>query len=274
MRTYVIGSRELENLNTFNELFSKLPIPDYYILGGGEEGVDAFAEIFCRKNKISYKILYPDFKNDGKGAVFKRNIRAIEESTDIVAFHNLDSKGTFITCSKAMYKKKNLKVVYFEMPSEIRSNDIVGFYDENAWLSNLWPTSPLSNEKLFGDLKFHSVENAYQASKFIGDEETCGIISEMTPIEARIFGNENKPITESWPARSNDSMLYWLKQKFECPFLNKKLDLTGNFGIYNACNIPSEKFECDLNKRGQNILGKMLEKIRQENRINKNQTYC
>lgn len=120
----------------------------------------------------------------------------------------------------------------------------------------------------YNGLKFHTVENAYQAAK-------CGNIKDMykftsiPPEQAKKLGRKIT-MRDDWNEVKLDIMKELLSQKFACPSLAEQLIATGDSYIaednywhdnyWGICNCPNciDKFSFDE----QNHLGKLLMEIR------------
>jgi hypothetical protein len=107
MKVAVIGSRSFDNYNKVVETLSKIKITE--IVSGGAKGADSLGERYANENNIPTKIFLPDWEKYGKTAGFKRNTEIIENAELVVAFWDMESKGTKDSISKA--EKLNKKVL-------------------------------------------------------------------------------------------------------------------------------------------------------------------
>lgn len=99
----IVGSRGFTDyqkmikcLKPYKKLITK-------VVSGGAKGADSLARTYAAENKIPYIEFEADWDTDGKQAGFIRNTRIVKASDVIVAFWDLESKGTAHTlkCAKA-----------------------------------------------------------------------------------------------------------------------------------------------------------------------------
>jgi len=140
--------------------------------------------------------------------------------------------------------------------------EIKGFFGEYRFLSNFWPA------KVFLDgIEYTSVELAYQASKWKSEDreyfKTC------TELESIDYNRTNKPngyIDEIWNIKKNEIMFDLLKQKFDKdlnPKNYEKLKETGDKYLEEMNWWGDVYWGKDKDGNGQNMLGVMLMKIRE-----------
>lgn len=138
---------------------------------------------------------------------------------------------------------------------------ITSFQGKNRFLSNFWPA-----KIVVGDIKFSSVETAYQASKALhrSDREA---ISKMTPGQAKRAGRKVTLVTD-WERIKVNVMHNLNTQKYQDPELARMLLAT-----YPALLIEGNTWgdtfwgattQNDKGPYGQNHLGQILMKIRAE----------
>jgi len=140
---------------------------------------------------------------------------------------------------------------------------ITSFQGEYRFLSNFWPCEkPIFIPKDIGHA-FNTVENAYQASKFMSNEIRDRFVS-ITPQWAKRLAR-TFPIRSDWEFRKLEFMEDMLRQKFSLgtKLLQQLLD-TGTQELIEG-NTWKDTFwgQCPLGK-GENHLGKLLMKIRNE----------
>lgn len=134
---------------------------------------------------------------------------------------------------------------------------ITSFRGEHAFLSNF----TYCNVEFEG-LTYPSTEHAFQAAKTLNEQERKDIQQLKTPAESKAAGKKIK-LRADWETVKFDVMEDLLRKKFNQPKFAEKLLATldeelveGNwwgdtvFGVYNGV--------------GQNMLGKLLMKIRKE----------
>ena len=141
---------------------------------------------------------------------------------------------------------------------------MINYFDgEFDFLSNFYPSMITD-----GEIWFPTVEHYYQAAKAKNKEDYKAIAAAPTPGKAKKLGREAEMRTD-WEEVKDDIMLEALRQKFNHKLLKEKLLATGEEGLeegnYWHDNIWGKCYcvECQ-NTVGQNKLGKMLMKIREE----------
>lgn len=145
-------------------------------------------------------------------------------------------------------------------------DDIVRFYGENRWLSNFWKCeAPIF---LPGDSKeYPTVEHAYQAAKTFNTTHRAAIAAGDAAFAKRFFKTRKEAIRPDWNQVKLLIMELCLRQKFAVGTeLAKKLDATGNCNIIEGNEWHDVYWgQCPLGT-GENHLGKLLMKIRDDNR--------
>ena len=131
------------------------------------------------------------------------------------------------------------------------------FQQEYRFLSNFWPV----NVQLQG-LWFPTVEHAYQAAKTLDIKEREAISYLSTPGEAKRAGRR-LPMRADWDEIKLSVMEDLIRQKFQSPSIRTKLLETGNAKLEEG-NYWKDRFWGVYNGRGENHLGKILMKIRNE----------
>lgn len=123
------------------------------------------------------------------------------------------------------------------------------------FLSNFYPITV--NE-------FPSVEHFYQASKFLDPEIREQIKAAKTSGDAKRIAEENRTkVREGWDDLKETIMWSALVKKFKDRELARKLLDTHDHEIVRE-NDWDDTFWGTVNGEGDNILGKMLMKIREE----------
>jgi ribA/ribD-fused uncharacterized protein len=139
---------------------------------------------------------------------------------------------------------------------------IHGFFGPFRFLSNFWPALVSYEGR-----EYPSVENAYQAAKFMESEREE--FQSCTPKEAK-KGSIDRPMcysTEAWYAMRSGIMQHLLKQKFDekrNPSLFLLLKETGQKHLEET-NWWDDTFWGVCEGLGENTLGNMLMQIRDEN---------
>ena len=146
------------------------------------------------------------------------------------------------------------------------------FFGEYRWLSNF------ENCKIpYDGYIYHSVQCAYQAQKFKGtklqEQRMKSIFTKIESNEAKILGNMVN-LREDWEEVRDGIMEQLLRIKFEDPYYKQMLLDTGNEELvegtkwhdlhFGRCNCPIH------NGEGDNVLGNLLMKLREEYRNEQN----
>ena len=137
------------------------------------------------------------------------------------------------------------------------------FENEYAFLSNFYPSPVQEN-----GVTYPTIEHYFQAQKTTVPFERAAIVNAATPGQAK---REGRRITlrKDWERVKDDVMLQGLRLKFALPELAEKLIATGDAeliegttwhdNIWGNCSCP----QCE-DIPGQNKLGKLLMKVREE----------
>ena len=140
------------------------------------------------------------------------------------------------------------------------------FSGDYRFLSNFW----LCRIE-FNKYKFASVEHAYQAAKSPHKEHWAmfSISGSVTkPSEAKRLGRQLR-LRDDWETVKIAIMKQLLEQKFPAErnhHLSKMLDATNNHLLVEG-NTWGDKFWGKCDGEGRNVLGKLLMKIREKNRL-------
>jgi len=104
MKIAVVGSR-----NSHVNIEKYMPKNVNLIISGGASGIDNLAESYAQKHDIPILIISPDYKKYGKLAPLKRNEEIVDKADIVIAFWDMQSKGTEHVINYA--KSKNKKVI-------------------------------------------------------------------------------------------------------------------------------------------------------------------
>jgi len=130
------------------------------------------------------------------------------------------------------------------------------------FLSNFYPVKV----ELDG-VKYPTVEHAYQAAKTNSKPHRRMIERATTPAQAKRIG-KTVPLRKDWNERRIEVMTKLIRRKFNRDELKEKLIRTGNARLVEGNNW-NDTFWGICRNVGQNNLGKILMKIRQELKTNK-----
>lgn len=136
---------------------------------------------------------------------------------------------------------------------------ISGFFGEYRFLSNFYP---LENGVFLSELCFPSVENAYQAAKWPERERTQFV--NISSGESKKLGKQAPNFNGAkWNKKKYDIMAELVRQKFSNnQILKQKLLLTDGFILEERNSWGDRWWGVDENGNGENNLGKILMKVR------------
>jgi hypothetical protein len=112
MKLAVIGSRDFENMDMFNEILLKHKDELTLIISGGSKGADAMAERWAKENGIETLIFLPNWSEYGRSAGVMRNHDIIKNCDLCIAFWDGKSKGTASGIRLCKKYNKRCKVYY------------------------------------------------------------------------------------------------------------------------------------------------------------------
>ncbi len=133
------------------------------------------------------------------------------------------------------------------------------FRGEYGFLSN-FSTAVITMDD---GITYPTTEHAFQAYKTLDLEERKRIAALATPTESKAAGRTIKGFRKDWSKVSISVMEQCLRKKFALPHLRAKLLATGDQELIEG-NTWGDKFWGVCDGEGQNNLGKLLMKIRQE----------
>ena len=107
MKLLIAGSRSITDFDLAKYIDEDVDV----LLSGGAKGIDALAEEFADKNRLSKIILRPKYKIYGKGAPIKRNEELVKMADKILAVWDGKSKGTEHTIELAKKLDKDIKIL-------------------------------------------------------------------------------------------------------------------------------------------------------------------
>ena len=138
--------------------------------------------------------------------------------------------------------------------------NITEFKNENRWLSNMW-----SCRIQFDGHVYSSVEHAYVAAKTLDVGERHKIRYTIQPQTAKKYGR-SLVLRDNWDTLKLVYMEQFLNQKFDpSTKLGQKLLKTGDVLLVEG-NHWNDTFWGVCRGKGDNHLGKLLMKIRDQNR--------
>lgn len=135
--------------------------------------------------------------------------------------------------------------------------EIRTFKNKNAFLSNFYPVFVY-----YEGMRFPSVEHAFQAAKTNDLKIRKLFMIAPTAKDAKRFGRKVK-LRDNWDSVKVDVMEMLLRQKFANPTLREQLLNTKDSMLIEG-NNHGDTFWGVCKGSGQNYLGRLLMKIRQE----------
>lgn len=135
--------------------------------------------------------------------------------------------------------------------------EIRTFKNKNAFLSNFYPVFVY-----YEGMRFPSVEHAFQAAKTNDLETRKLFMIAPTAKDAKRFGRQVK-LRKDWDSVKVNVMEMLLRQKFARPALREQL-LNTKDSILIEGNNHGDTFWGVCKGTGENYLGRLLMKIRQE----------
>jgi len=142
-------------------------------------------------------------------------------------------------------------------------NDFIGFYTREFYCLDNFSAF----EIVYNGVKYKTIEHAYQSLKFskIMPKVAAEIINSSSPYEAKKIADKYAEHVElSWHDTKVDLMEKLLRAKLEQhPFVQKKLLETEDYLICEDSPID-EFWGIGKNKKGQNVMGKLWMKLREE----------
>ena len=131
------------------------------------------------------------------------------------------------------------------------------FFGEYRFLSNFYPC-----KIVLDNIEFPSVEHAYVASKSLDENFRREVASIAKPGDVKKIGKKVK-LREDWESVKLFIMEYLVRQKFSNDPLKTKLIYTYPRELIEG-NTWGDTFWGQCNGVGQNHLGKILMKVREE----------
>lgn len=114
MRVLIVGSRSITKF----DLSDFIPSDVELIITGGADGVEALAEKYAAKHRISKLIMYPQYKKFGKYAPVKRNELMVDIADKVIVIWDGSSKGAYYTLKYAERTKKEIVAVRYSDENE------------------------------------------------------------------------------------------------------------------------------------------------------------
>ncbi|MBQ8907279.1 MAG: hypothetical protein IJY71_01670 [Clostridia bacterium] len=107
MKLLIVGSRSIKDF----DLEGYVPEETTMIISGGANGVDAIAETYADKKRLSKLILRPRYDLYGRAAPLKRNEEMVELCDMVLVVWDGTSKGTRHTIQYAEKVGKKLRLL-------------------------------------------------------------------------------------------------------------------------------------------------------------------
>ena len=107
MKLFVAGSRSISDF----DIEPYIPENVDRIICGGAYGVDALAEKYADKNKLSKTVLQPEYKKYGRKAPLLRNVEMVEMCDEALVIWDGKSTGTLHSITELIRTAKSFRVV-------------------------------------------------------------------------------------------------------------------------------------------------------------------
>lgn len=134
---------------------------------------------------------------------------------------------------------------------------IASFQGKYRFLSNFWPSTIV-----YDNIKYPTVEHAFQATKTLDLAEKLAISNLTTPGQAKKAG-KNVELRSDWEQVKLQVMLDLLRLKFQNSTYKQLLLDTGDQELVEG-NTWGDTFWGVCQDVGENNLGKLLMKVREE----------
>ena len=143
MKVAIVGSRDFalkpEHYTARQEVFiqnavSRMRHTDY-IVSGGANGADFWAEYFARNYSVGRIIHAADWNGHGKSAGPIRNALIVESADCLLAFYTDRSKSRGTNNCVAQARKKGIPVYEYDAATEVVPSWLETWYDEMVGLS-------------------------------------------------------------------------------------------------------------------------------------------
>lgn len=138
---------------------------------------------------------------------------------------------------------------------------IDSFLKEYFFLSNFYQHDLIPDMK-WPDIKYHTVEHAFQAAKSLDRSERMRISELATPSDAK-FAGRRVNLRQDWEEIKIDVMKHYLREKFSISKLRERLLATEDAILIEGNNWGDTTWG-QVNGEGKNYLGKLLMEIREE----------
>ena len=107
MKLFIAGSRSITDF----DLEPYIPNGTNTIISGGAEGIDAIAEEYADRKKLSKIILQPEYEKYGRRAPIMRNRQMASECDEGLVIWDGKSKGTLNSVNELTKAAKSYRVV-------------------------------------------------------------------------------------------------------------------------------------------------------------------
>ncbi|MGM9936978.1 MAG: SLOG family protein [Candidatus Ornithomonoglobus sp.] len=108
MKLLIAGSRSIKEF----DLSPYIPEDVDTIISGAANGIDALAEQYADKHRLSKIILRPDYRRYRRGAPLKRNDAMVEMADSVLVIWDGVSRGSKHTIDYAKKLNKKISIIY------------------------------------------------------------------------------------------------------------------------------------------------------------------
>lgn len=263
MKLLVCGGRDFTDsefgFNRIEELHAKTPVTR--LICGMARGGDAIGLAWARQHGIAVDEYHPDWDRLGPSAGPIRNQQMLDEGKPDVVLGLPGQKGTahMLRISRAA----GVEVVecrrhYFSQARE----------PADGFLSNFF-----AHEQEVAGIRYRTNEHFYQAEKTLDPAMRQWIAESPDPTIAKKRGNtKTVPLREDWDAYKIEAMMIGLRAKFlpGTPLADRLL-ATGNDYLVEFAPWGDIFWGVDRGHKGQNWLGRLLMRRRDELRVGQHQ---
>lgn len=257
MRILICGGRDFDDLDFVGWHLARLHriFTIDTLISGMASGADTLGLFWAKEKNIPIDEYPANWKLYDKKAGSIRNQQMIDEGKPDIVFATPGGVGTEDMVRRA--KKHSIKVIQSKQIFFIKEDPVYGF------LSNFYMT-----EQIEDDVIYKSNEHYYQSKKTNSKRMKSKIINASSPNESKRLANSVK-LRKDWDAPDYykiEVMMNGLALKFDrSPDLKDRLLLTHpDYLIEDTTKWNDDFWGCGTNKKGKNMLGRLLMDLRNQ----------
>ena len=117
-RLAIIGSRDFNDYVVLSTLVTDchMNVGITHVISGGAKGADSLGAQWAKDHGVQLVEYLPDWDKYGKSAGFRRNSDIIDDSDAVMAFWDMESRGTLDSINKA--NERGLDVFIYNMKTQ------------------------------------------------------------------------------------------------------------------------------------------------------------